>query len=1269
MQRWITAILGSVLVALGAAAPVTAQTTLIGGGLTAQPTVILGPDQLKNGGFETVSGAVPTSWGIGSGWGVDQTTKRSGTFSYGRSTGSPTVAQTIAVKKGTYKLSAWVKTQGLGSGTTSGVRLTFDLRPSINSWNPSDVISGTMDWTLIELKNLVVTQDMTVSINLENYNGAAGNAWWDDVKLEEQLAQGVDVFMLYPNYRGMLFAEGPSTMRFDVNVTPPGGDFARHGVTGTIKDEATGQVVATKNFTAAANLTAELDGSVMQTGKPYLVTFSLVDLSSSATVSSYPAYRVSRVPAGVRGSMKVAFDEKNRVLMNGQPRFVLGMYDSGSGYSTQDSYWESQLWSPTGERRMDNMKLNMYLNYWYGAAPLDAMNALMSNLQRHGVMYLQTGNCFDKYPAGTDFQINGPDSYVQAFGSHPAAAGYYTIDECISTLIPGAFAQYDRLRRLDPDSVTFMANFGNPDLALWRDAVDIVSTDPYPMYGPEPAGGYNHRFVADWTANTRNMLKDARPYMTVMQFFQFTSQGRWPTRQEMRNHAYMAIVEGARGLWWWSLGDNALLAVCSTWCAERTNHMNDLKAVVNELADLEAPLLADDATAALTTNSNPNAIKTKIKIVNGKGYLFAYNATNAQASGTFTWNIAPGTVTVNAENRALTASGNAFTDSFGPYQAHVYVIGNGGAGGGIPGGGGGGPTAPTVSFTNPAAATTTVSGNVTVTLAAAGGSGTGYNYELAVDGTNVYTGANATFSWNTTNATNAAHTLTAKVTDSASLSGTASRTLTVSNVTPPPPPPSGGLQVFVTQPGPGATVTGTNWAVLWISGATGTSNTYTLNVGNTEVGRTTTSSVGPVSIPWNTTLAADGAQMLTANAKDAGGKTGTGSVSVNIKNGVSTAPALTAGFSSPAAGATVNGTVNVGLTASGGSGSGYTYTLAVDTVAPVAVAGGAFSWNTTTASNGSHKLTATVKDSAGKTATATRTVTVSNVIATPLTVAFTAPTATTVSGNVTVTALAAGGTGLSYRLAIDGTTVASTSSYSWNTTTAINGAHTMTATATDAGGRTVTATRTVTVSNTVTPPPVGGGLTVAVTQPAGGATVNGTNWAVVWVTGATGTNTYTLTSSGKTVGNGTGSGTGPVTIPWNTTAVADGAQTLTVSVRDGSGKTGSVTVSVNVRNTTAPLPAATGSLEVAMTQPTGNATVSGTTWVVLWVTGATGTSQFTLTVDGTSVGVSTGTGGGPVTIPWTTTGSANGTHTLQATVRDGAGKTGTSSNVTVTVAN
>jgi len=69
MQRWIAAIVGSVVVAFGAAAPATAQ--LIGGGLTAQPTVRLGAEQLKNGGFETISGGLPANWSAGGAWSAD----------------------------------------------------------------------------------------------------------------------------------------------------------------------------------------------------------------------------------------------------------------------------------------------------------------------------------------------------------------------------------------------------------------------------------------------------------------------------------------------------------------------------------------------------------------------------------------------------------------------------------------------------------------------------------------------------------------------------------------------------------------------------------------------------------------------------------------------------------------------------------------------------------------------------------------------------------------------------------------------------------------------------------------------------------------------------------------------------------------------------------------------------------------------------------------------------------------------------------------------
>src|SRR5581483_4557047 len=106
----------------------------------------------------------------------------------------------------------------------------------------------------------------------------------------------------------------------------------------------------------------------------------------------------------------------------------------------------------------------------------------------------------------------------------------------------------------------------------------------------------------------------------------------------------------------------------SGWCAEKTGYMNNLTSVINELAALEPVLLADDVPGALTGNSNPSAIKTKVKVVDGKGYVFAYNYTNGSVNATFTWQNTPGSVTVNAENRSLSPSGSSFSDTFGPYD-------------------------------------------------------------------------------------------------------------------------------------------------------------------------------------------------------------------------------------------------------------------------------------------------------------------------------------------------------------------------------------------------------------------------------------------------------------------------------------------------------------------------------------------------------------------------------------------------------------------------
>jgi hypothetical protein len=781
----------ALLLAGGTAA---AEELLVAGGLTQVPGIHgFGPDLTVNGGFEAHDGAKPAGWpGTDAAWSIDTTVAHGGAASL-RMTDAPSVpfaqiaVQQVQLAAGLYRLSGWVRTEAVGGNAGSGVRLALDygvggaFRQSVTA-----VISGTADWTYVERPNIVITSDRVARIRLEAYREPGGTAWFDDVKLEPQLPAPVEAFLLYPNFRGMLFDDQSRTMRVDVAVTPPGGDFAGHRVDVTLREEVGGAVVAQASFPASPHLVAELDGGGMAYGVAHLLEVALVD-GAGGTVARHPAYRVSRVSGATRATMTIAVDEHNRILMHGTPRFVLGVYDSGFGYSEADAHYEYWLWSPTGERRMEGLRINAYLNYWFGLAPAAPMNALMANLERRGVLYLQTGNCFQAGPAsGANFQIDTSDTYVQTIGAHPSSAGYYTVDECDSQLVPDVHAQYQRLARLDPDSMTFAAQLGDPpDLFLWADSADVLSTDPYPLVGAEPAGGYAHHLVADWTAIARSAVLDARPFMTVLQFFKFTSLGRWPTLAEMRSHAYMAIVEGARGLWWWSLGANALRDVCSGWCDQKTQYMNTLKSVVGELADLEPVLIAQDAPGRLAGNSNAAAIRTRVKSVDGRRYLLAYNYTNAAQQATFTWAEPVAAVTVVNEGRTLVAAGTSFTDGFAPYEPHVYALDD----------------VPTLvaGLVAPTAGQA-VSGVVLTTAEVTGG--TGETYDFAADGAAFAGGPAATVAWDSRTVGDGAHDLSVTVTDqfgrtasSAAVRVTVDNTAPETSILAGPPVPAGETSV------------------------------------------------------------------------------------------------------------------------------------------------------------------------------------------------------------------------------------------------------------------------------------------------------------------------------------------------------------------------------------------------------------------------------------------------------------------------------------------
>lgn len=172
----------------------------------------------------------------------------------------------------------------------------------------------------------------------------------------------------------------------------------------------------------------------------------------------------------------------------------------------------------------------------------------------------------------------------------------------------------------------------------------------------------------------------------------------------------------------------------------------------------------------------------------------------------------------------------------------------------------------------------------------------------------------------------------------------------------------------------------------------------------------------------------------------------------------------TVSFTSPTAGATLSGTVNVQVSASDNVGV-TSVSLSVDGVPGGTDASSpyAFQWDTTLVKNGSHTLTATASDAAGNASSASITVNVSNSVpvdSSPPSVLITSPSdGSKVSVNVSVNVNASDNMGVTkVELYVDGVLAASSTSApfatKWNSKKAAAGKHNLQCKAYDSAGNT-----------------------------------------------------------------------------------------------------------------------------------------------------------------------------------------------------------------------
>jgi hypothetical protein len=690
-----------------AAAQDPASHTSAGGLLELPAEDSLGQNQVGNSGFEAGDGG----WRLGPCWSVDRNTAHQGSRSLRFDANASCIqlpAETLipASRKTarSYTLRAWVKTS---EGSDLKVRVALhDQNDNSYILGGTDLVSPGFTWQLLERKNidLLPAHDRHVLQVWAVVRGSTGSAWFDDVELVEQTPLSLSAFLLYPNFRGYLWSSGPPGIRVQVNAAVP--DFSKVRVRAVVTNESGARVKSVEQATKESQV-LEINGSSLGLGS-YSLRTELLDAQTGRAVANYPPYRIVKVSDDFRSSLMNYVAPDNFLVHKGEKRFVWGVYDRFSAhfrcrdclFTNTTGYEKIPGFSGlhTIENYSDTLS-NVEMNILPFAGvrvtpPRDELTPWLQALDRHGVGHLQIMNNFVEGSRGRPLwarDLSDPQLWhlvTEAMRGKPGGIGYYTYDEPMPDKAPAVFAQSLILRESDAGSITFgvLANF--KQVFRWRDVSDVIGCDPYPIgnmlnaddvaYGAASAPVMLRTSV--WTRETVRQVYSSRPVWIVPQLFRLN--GQFPTYEHMKMQAYKAIINGATGILWWGFVSEK--GIEAEW-HRMNNHQAyfDFKRISHEVMALE-PVLISPSRSDLVSVSAPN-IEFLVKSDPGRIVVLASNFSDAPASNVtislaHSDLVSNGRVEVYAEARTLPIvqagahTESSFTDSFGSYDVHVYII-------------------------------------------------------------------------------------------------------------------------------------------------------------------------------------------------------------------------------------------------------------------------------------------------------------------------------------------------------------------------------------------------------------------------------------------------------------------------------------------------------------------------------------------------------------------------------------------------------------------
>ncbi|HZQ04091.1 MAG TPA: Ig-like domain-containing protein, partial [Gaiellaceae bacterium] len=419
----------------------------------------------------------------------------------------------------------------------------------------------------------------------------------------------------------------------------------------------------------------------------------------------------------------------------------------------------------------------------------------------------------------------------------------------------------------------------------------------------------------------------------------------------------------------------------------------------------------------------------------------------------------------------------------------------------------------------------------------------------------------------------------------------------------------------------------------------------------------------------DTTVASTTCYRYRYTVSDLAGNSTT-ATSTNAVREDSFAPTVSLG----AIGANLRGTVTLTATAADTGGSGMASVMfqrsptGAGTWTTIGTATGAspysLDFDTTAAADGVYDFRAVAADAAGN-QTASTLATGKRIDNTAPSVTLTSPGAV-VRTTVSLSASASdGGSGLAstvYQYSPAGAGAWTTTPASWDTTLRADGLYDVRAVATDLAGNSASSTVTnVRIDNTAP--------TVTLGDPGANLRGNVSLAATAADSGGSGIASVAFQRSPAGAGTWTtiGTATGPFSLSFDTTSVADGVYDLRAIATDAAGnQTTSAVVTSRLVDNTAP----TGSL----TAPANGAKLAGASVTVAASSADAGSGVASVVFQRSPAGAGTWTAIGTATSSpyqrsWDTTAVADGNYDLRAVTTDAAGNSFTSATTTVTVDN